>query len=219
MDVVEIYESIQGECVNAGRMTTFVRLAGCNLRCSWCDTKYAYDGTKMSDKTKMSVAQVMDKIREFNNNLVEITGGEPLLQREEVKELCYKLMKENFEVDIETNGSIPFDKGDFGMARMIMDIKCPSSGMQDKMIFANLRRLQSTFVQDCVKFVVNDEKDLEYVKGICERHVCNAKKYISPCWGTDISKIVEWMKQNKHLDLILSIQLHKVIWPVNKRGV
>ena len=160
MKINEIFKSIQGESSFAGIPTVFVRLAGCNLRCQWCDTKYAYD-----EGVDLIVDEVIGRVNAFGSQFVQITGGEPLLQ-EEVYELMDRLLNMDYNVSLETNGSINLSSVDKRVVKII-DIKCPSSGESDRMDFGNINYLTKS---DEIKFVINDRDDYNWAKEIIDRY-------------------------------------------------
>lgn len=211
MKINEIFKSIQGESSFAGIPTVFVRLTGCNLRCQWCDTKYAYD-----EGVDLTVDDVIDKIADLGLKSVEVTGGEPLLQKE-VYELMDRLLDVGYKVFIETNGSIDLGRVDKRVIK-IVDIKCPGSGESDQMYFNNLNYLLKT---DEVKFVIKDRGDYEWSKGVIKRFELLEKCSIlmSPVLG-DIEprELAEWILED-NLNVRLQIQLHKLIWHPEMRGV
>lgn len=207
MKVNEIFYSIQGEGILQGLPTIFIRLTGCNLRCSWCDTKYAYYKGK-----EMSMLQIIKKIKKFDCKRICITGGEPLLQKETL--MLIKKLK-NYEISIETNGSL--DISDYKNKAIIsLDIKCPSSNYADKMNYKNLRIISK---KDQVKFIVQDKKDFDYAIKIIKKYNLLRKTnvIISPVYRSNSKKIVSFLLKS-NLDLRFSLQLHKLIWG-NKRGV
>ena len=208
MRVTEIFHSIQGESSHAGRPCVFVRLTGCNLRCRWCDSEYTFTGGE-----KMSLDEVMERVRGYGCNLVEITGGEPLAQAEAL-DLIARLCDEDFEVLIETSGSIdiaPVDR----RARIILDVKCPGSGEAARNRWENLEILRP---HDEVKFVIADRADYDFARRIVEeRRLPNA--LFSPVWGEmDMKMLAEWMLADR-VDARLQTQLHKHIWGADVKGV
>ncbi len=209
MKVNEMFRSIQGEGVYIGVPMFFIRLTGCNLRCTWCDTEYAfYEGEDMS------VEEVMERVREEDMEWVCITGGEPLLQ-EEVYRLIDSLLREGYRVLVETNGSILIDKLPTEDNLVVsLDIKTPSSGMDKAMRLENLDYLGP---KDYVKFVIKDDADFDYAVKILREREFEGEVVFQPVWGTDI----EWLI-GKVLDSGLNVrvlpQLHKIIWG-NRRGV
>ncbi|MBW1940574.1 MAG: radical SAM protein [Deltaproteobacteria bacterium] len=212
LKVNEIFCSIQGESLYAGRPCVFVRLSGCNLRCSYCDTHYAYD-----EGTKMSIPEIMDRVGTFQYSLVEITGGEPMLQ-EDTPLLIRRLLENGDEVLLETNGSLDISSVDERCIK-IVDVKCPSSGEADKNHFENLKRLQT---HDQVKFVIANRKDYEYARGITELkyfQIPPGNRLFSPVSGKmNPADLAKWIIED-NLNVRLHLQLHKIIWPGNQRGV
>lgn len=209
--VNEIFHSIQGESTYAGRPCVFIRLTGCNLRCSYCDTTYAYE-----DGTFMSTGDIVEKTVSFGCPLVEITGGEPLLQSD-TPGLITALADMKFKLLLETNGSIDIGAVDKRCVR-IMDIKCPSSGEEGRNDYKNLQRLNPG---DEIKFVIADRKDYEFAFNIMRGIPQELKIQIlfSPCFSRiDPRELVSWMLADR-LDARLNMQLHKHIWPPDMRGV
>lgn len=208
MRVTEIFHSIQGESSHAGRPCVFVRLTGCNLRCRWCDSEYTFTGGE-----KMSLDDVMARVRAYGCNLVEITGGEPLAQAEAF-ELIARLCEESYEVLIETSGSIdiaPVDR----RAKIILDVKCPGSGEVAKNRWENLDALRP---HDEVKFVIAGREDYDFAKRIVEERSLTSALF-SPVWGEmDMKTLAEWMLADR-VPARLQTQLHKHIWGAEVRGV
>jgi len=206
MKVSEIFLSLQGEGTDMGLPTVFLRLTGCNLRCSYCDTRYAfYDGKEMSD------SEIIDKISEFNCNRVCITGGEPLLQ--DIYPLCKALKFKGFHIKLETNGSMPLKCKYFDI--IDMDIKTPSSGESERMIFSNIKRLRK---RDELKFVISNREDYEYSKGIIERFEPECNVIFQPSYNVLSPRdLAEWIIADK-LNARLGIQLQKLLWG-ERRGV
>jgi 7-carboxy-7-deazaguanine synthase len=210
MRITEIFHSIQGESSHAGRPCVFVRLAGCNLRCRWCDSEYTFTGGE-----KMAVGDVLARVRGYGCNLVEITGGEPLAQGEAF-ELIARLCDEGFEVLIETSGSIdiaPVDR----RAKIILDVKCPGSGEAAKNRWENLDELRP---HDEVKFVIAGRDDYDFAKRIvAEKNLDRWTVLFSPVWGEmDMKSLAEWMLADR-VAARLQTQLHKHIWGAEARGV
>ena len=207
MRICESFRSIQGEGLMIGSLTYFVRLAGCNLSCSWCDTKYSNE----EEGTEMSIDEIADLVKDDRN--ICITGGEPLLQ-DDVYPLMEELLRKGKTIVLETNGSVSLSKVPRDPRMIIsMDIKCPSSGMQSRMDMSNLQILKQT---DQLKFVVADRKDLEYAVSIIQKGVdCNV--IISPVGGMDIGPLADEVVERR-LDVRVLPQLHKIIWG-NKRSV
>jgi len=208
--VTEIFHSIQGESSHAGRPCAFVRLTGCNLRCRWCDSEYTFSGGE-----QMSVDDVVRQVKSYGCNLVEITGGEPLAQKESL-DLISRLCDEGFEVLIETSGSIdiaPVDK----RATIILDIKCPGSGEAEKNRWENLQHLKPN---DEIKFVIADRADYDWSRKVIEqRSLHRWTLLLSPVWGEmDLKSLAEWMLADR-VPARLQTQLHKHIWGAEARGV
>ena len=211
MQIAEIFTSIQGESSFAGLPCTFIRMAGCNLRCRYCDTVYAFEGGE-----SWSLNQVMDAVRQSGIFLAEITGGEPLLQ-EELYGLGDMLLSEGYTVLLETNGSLSLKHLDKRIIK-IMDLKCPGSGMSDHMDFSNIDYLTE---QDEVKFVIGDRKDFDWARKIIIVHglLNKCRVLISPRMPeVEARTAARWILEEK-LPVRLQLQLHKVIWPEGVRGV
>jgi 7-carboxy-7-deazaguanine synthase len=211
LKVCEIFTSIQGESSYAGIPCTFVRLMGCNLRCSYCDTTFAYD-----EGIELSEEEIMRKIRLAGIDLVEITGGEPLLQRE-VYHFTENLIEERYRVLIETNGSISIKDID-KRAVVVVDLKTPASGMSDKMDFSNLNEIKHN---DEIKFVITDRNDYEWSKDIIYRFDLMNKCHLllSPAYGIlAADTLARWMIDDK-VRARLNLQLHKYIFGPEKRMV
>ncbi len=217
--VVEKFVSINGEGKRAGQLAAFVRFKGCNLRCGYCDTKWAND--KNAPFTYMTDREIFDYVKHTGVKNCTLTGGEPLLQ--EGMEALLRLLSENkdLSIEIETNGSIdisPFrDISD--RISFTMDYKQPSSGMEGYMCLSNFNILKS---RDTVKFVSGTMEDLERAKEIMEKYKLRGKcgVYISPVFGSiEPSQIVEFMVSNKMNDVNIQLQMHKFIWEPDKKGV
>lgn len=211
LKVNEIYFSIQGESSKAGLPCIFIRLTYCNLRCTYCDTEYAfYEG---KDYT---INQVIEEIKKFDCRLVEVTGGEPLVQ-EECKELLCRLCNEGYEVLLETGGSIPIKEID-KRVMIIMDLKCPSSGMLKKNLYENIDYIKQN---DEIKFVIGSREDYEWSKDIIEKFDLNKKSNIlfSVVFGElEPVTLVEWILEDK-LNVRFQFQMHKFIWNPAEKGV
>jgi 7-carboxy-7-deazaguanine synthase len=210
MRITEIFFSIQGESSHAGRPCVFVRLTGCNLRCTWCDSEYTFTGGK-----RMSLEEVLARVKDYGCNLVEITGGEPLAQKEAF-DLIERLCNDGFEVLIETSGSIditPVDR----RAKLILDIKCPGSGEVAKNRWANLDDLRP---HDELKFVIADRGDYEWARAlIAEKRLDRWTVLLSPVWGRmDMKALAEWMLADR-VPARFQTQLHKHIWGAHVHGV
>jgi len=213
LKVNEIFYSIQGESSYAGCPCVFVRLTGCNLRCSYCDTSYAYE-----EGIWMDCGEILGRVRPFDCRLVEVTGGEPLLQ-EETPLLIDRLLDRGHTVLMETNGSLDIRLVDQRCIR-ILDVKCPSSGEADKNNLDNLRYLG---VHDEIKFVLGDRGDYDYARTILSsfsgRFPCTARPLFAPVYGRLApAALAAWILED-HLDVRLQVQLHKIIWGHEKRGV
>ena len=213
LKVNEVFYSIQGESSYAGRPCVFVRLTGCNLRCSYCDTRYAYE-----EGYDLEMGEIIDIVTSHRCGLVEITGGEPLMQ-EDTPFLIRRLLDLGFEVLLETNGSMDISVIDNRCVK-ILDIKCPSSGEAKKNYLENLKQLQP---KDEIKFAIGDRDDYDYAKKILsfmDRANGNIKPPLfSPVHGKMNPELMaQWILAD-HLDVRMQIQLHKVIWGPETRGV
>jgi len=209
--VNEIFRSIQGESTYAGELCTFVRLTGCNLRCSYCDTTCAYEGGR-----EMSVEQVLERVRSYNTRLVEITGGEPLLQPETPK-LAQALTDAGYRVLVETNGSVDISVLPVGAIR-VMDIKTPGSGMSERTDWANLKELRP---DDQVKFVITDRRDYEWARNVVAQHDLTTKVTVlfAPASGRlPPEALADWMVHD-NLPIRFQVQLHKLVWGPDAKGV
>lgn len=207
--ITEIFHSIQGESTHIGRPCIFIRLAGCNLRCVWCDSEYTFTGGE-----KMSVEEILEKIRPWPTRLVEVTGGEPLAQKESF-DLIARLCDEGYEVLIETSGSIDTEPVD-PRAKIILDVKCPGSGEESKNYWPNLERLRP---HDEVKFVIADRVDYEYARNLTREKLVGRTVLFSPVWGAmPLEDLAAWMLEDG-VDARMQVQLHKLIWGAEARGV
>ena len=211
--ITEIFLSIQGESSHAGRPCAFVRLTGCPMRCVWCDSEYTFTGG-----TRISFDEIFARLKEFGCNLVEVTGGDPLAQKN-VFPFITRLCDEGFEVLIETGGFFSTENVD-ERAKIILDVKCPSSGEAERNHWANLERLRKD--KDEVKFVVADLNDWEFAKRIItEYDLQNRAKeiLISPVFGIkNLAEIAEAVSKSD-LKVRLNLQLHKYIWGAETPGV
>jgi len=210
LNISEIFYSLQGETTFAGLPCIFVRLAGCNLRCSYCDTKYAYK----TEYTKTILELIKEIEKYLPAKLVTITGGEPLIQSN-VYELIDKLLEKNYKILLETNGSLPLDDIPEQVYK-IMDIKTPGSGMSNEMLWDNLSLLDS---KDEIKFVIKDKKDFNWsVKKIEKFKLEKMKVLFSPAYKyLDIKELASWILE-AHKNLRLQVQLQKYIWG-DRKGV
>lgn len=210
MVVTEIFESIQGETTHAGRLCSFVRFTGCDLRCRYCDSAYAYGGG-----TRMTREEIAGALKRFRARFTTLTGGEPMLQRE-VPLLCADLLGQGFEVAVETHGQAPLGHLPRGVRRII-DVKTPGSGEEDR-AFINLGDLQPG---DEVKFVVTSEADFRWSADVIRRFSLEGKVplLLSPVPGAvEPADLVRWMVADG-LDARLNLQLHKIIWGPSASGV
>jgi 7-carboxy-7-deazaguanine synthase len=207
----EIYLSVQGESSHTGLPCVFVRLTGCNLRCVWCDTAYAFHEGKTQ-----SIDQTLKDIKSFGINLVEITGGEPLMQ-EDVYPLMEALLENGYKVMLETGGSLSLGKVPRDVIK-IMDLKCPGSGEHKKNNLDNLKLLAP---HDEVKFVILDRRDYEWSRDLIKKYKINetAPILFSPVYGKlELKEMVKWILEDL-LPVRLQTQLHKVIWSKETKGV
>jgi 7-carboxy-7-deazaguanine synthase len=209
MKVNELFYSIQGEGSFAGLPTIFLRTTECNLRCSYCDSTYAYE-----KGTEMTIEEILKMIKKYPCKNLCITGGEPLLQPD-IPTLLDRLLQKKFMIQLETNGSIDIKAYTRKSFLMIsLDIKCPSSGMQAAMILTNISFLSK---KDQLKFIIKDKMDYNYAKNILRKYPPRCTVFFQPVWGTDPQKLTKWIL-NDGLTVRLSLQLHKIIWGA-KKGV
>jgi len=209
MKINEIFYSIQGEGLLTGTPTIFVRTTGCNLRCSYCDTKYAYD-----EGTDRTVEEILDRIKTFPCKNICITGGEPLLQKD-ASRLIKALLEKKYMICLETNGSKEIKKYTKKQSLVIsLDIKCPSSKMSTQMILKNISSLSK---KDQIKFVIKNKTDYEYAKKILQQYKPRCTVFFQPVWSTNPQKLASWIIDDG-LSVRLGVQLHKIIWGA-KRGV
>ena len=199
MRISEIFRSIQGEGRSQGLITTFVRLAGCNLDCAWCDTPYARAGGK-----EVPVGDVFQAVEFSTCRRVCITGGEPLLQRDEVAALAERLDGAGYRVEIETNGTIDFSPLQ-GSASICMDVKCPSSGEE-----SDLSLLSRITERDAVKFVVKGTEDLDYARDVIGSHPIPGEYLVSPVHGSDPGSLARQVL-DRNLPVRFQVQLHKIL--------
>jgi 7-carboxy-7-deazaguanine synthase len=219
LPVVETFTSLQGESTHAGRVCFFIRCAGCNLKCSYCDTLYAADDSVKG--TLMTVASLVEAAENSKTNLVEVTGGEPLIHSA-VPLLCRELIKKGFEVLVETNGS--FDRSVLDSnAAAIIDVKTPSSGMEKSFCFDNLKNFQH---RDEFKFIISDRNDFDYAVDFVKKHflsLTGSEKKVpalifSPAApAMDYEILAKWIIE-ANLPVRMQLQMHKIIWG-NKPGV
>jgi len=214
LNVCEIFLSIQGEGTRAGLPCTLVRLAGCNLRCRWCDTPYALEGGR-----EMSIEEILAEVQRLGCRRVELTGGEPLIQ-DASRELLTRLCDDGCDVLLETNGTVDISDVDERVAR-IVDVKCPSSGESATTMWANMERLRPT---DEVKFVVADRADYEFAREAAAARGLPRRCAVifSPVMDRGAAalppaRLAEWVLADG-LDVRVGLQLHKIIWPNAERG-
>ena len=206
MKVNEIFFSLQGEGKEVGKPTVFIRLTGCNLRCRWCDTEYAfYEGKEMS------IEEVIANVEVYGIKRACLTGGEPMLQREEVSALIGALLQKEYEISIETNGSLPIEGID-NRVLISMDWKTPSSGESDKMLQSNIAHLKKA---DQLKFVIADERDYEYARDFLRSHTMDCEVIFQPVGGVNIRWLAEKVLSDR-MNVRILPQLHKVIWGERK---
>lgn len=211
LKINEIFYSIQGESLQSGKPCIFIRLTYCNLRCSYCDTEYAF-----FEGNEMSISEILQNVKQYPCKLVEITGGEPLIQKN-VLILMRLLCDQGYDVMIETAGHLDISVIDRRVKR-IMDIKCPSSGESTKNRWSNIQHLQQT---DEVKFVVGSDDDLEWARNIIDTYdLCNRCPVLfSPVFNKmNYRRLAEWVLRSQ-LPVRMQIQLHKLIWEPDRRGV
>ena len=211
LKLIELYASVQGESTHVGRPCTFIRLVGCHLRCTWCDSTYTFKGGDWWD-----LDQIMNQVAELGPRLVEVTGGEPLLQKGCVP-LMQALLDANYEVLLETSGASDVSTVPDGV-QIIMDLKPPDSGEESKNIWENLEHLDAS---DEIKFVIASRRDYEWSRDVVLQRGLTALHSVlfSPVWGQLEPRIlVDWIMEDG-LDVRFQLQLHKVVWPAAERGV
>jgi 7-carboxy-7-deazaguanine synthase len=211
LNVCELFVSVQGESTYAGLPCVFVRLTGCNLRCSYCDTEYAW-----AEGQQMSIEQIKAEIKKFKCTLVEVTGGEPLLQEDTI-ELLGELVIDGYTLLLETNGSLPLDRVPSSV-HIIMDIKCPSSRENERMRWENLNTLEK---KDEIKFVISDRIDYEWAVEVLKTKLTERQCEVlfSPVADRLQPRLLaEWILKDG-IDVRFQLQLHKYVWPPQLRGV
>ena len=213
LQITEIFRSIQGESTRAGLPCTFIRLTGCNLRCTWCDTEYSFYGG-----TRMTLDEVIGKVKGFGGNLVEITGGEPLLQPP-VYALMDRLLAENYQVMLETSGERPVNRVPPQVIKII-DVKCPDSGEPDTFHLANVDHLAP---HDELKFVITTRRDYEFARDFTTQHQLvdrTAAVLFSPVHGqANLPDLAQWIIDDGLEQVRFGHQLHKAIWGADAQGV
>lgn len=225
MKVVEIFNSIEGEGSRAGYLATFIRLHGCNLMCSYCDSLYACSG---DDFEEMTYIDIINRVNKYNCKRITITGGEPLIH-DDINKLVQALITCGYRVNIETNGSEPIDKlveyllSDFSTdcinqhLMFTVDWKSYSSKMSRFNLPDNLRLLNA---KDVLKFVVGDKRDLDQMKDLLSHHELNCQVFVSPIFGDiEPKEIVEYLQMNELNQVRFQLQIHKFVWPADMRGV
>ncbi|MEC0267433.1 7-carboxy-7-deazaguanine synthase QueE [Paenibacillus anseongense] len=219
--MVEIFETVEGEGTRAGFPTVFVRLFGCNLRCTWCDTKYSYPPAEAENV--MTIAEIVSKVTSFRSRHICLTGGEPLLYGEKSLALIDALaeLEQVDDLHIETNGAIDLAMFVKRVAspkvRYIMDFKLPDSGEMEQMIISNFGLLRE---QDELKFVIGSEHDFRTAVDVLEKYPTKALPMFSPVWETmPPHKLVQHMLEAGLSKVKLNMQLHKIIWDPAMRGV
>lgn len=213
MKVHEIFKSIEGEGIRTGYPVTFIRLYGCNLRCSYCDTQYSCTG---GDYTEMTMKEILNSVADLKVKRITITGGEPLIHMS-IGYLVDTLIARGYEVNIETNGSVDIYNYLTTSAIITMDYKAPSSGMEHMMSLYNLKQLRK---QDVLKFVVGDLNDLNKMYQILYDYDPQCNIFVSPIFGKiEAVDIVEFLLKNGLKHVRVQLQLHKIIWDPSKRGV
>jgi 7-carboxy-7-deazaguanine synthase len=209
MEIIEVYHSILGESSYAGLPSIFVRLAGCNLNCAYCDTPYAKQAGY-----ELELAELCAQVGKYGCERVVVTGGEPLLQAE-VSPFCRWLLENGYQVLLETNGSLDITRLPPGVVK-IMDIKCPGSGEHGRMRWENLTCLAP---EDEIKFVICDRSDYEWAKGVIQRHELKHNLLMGVAYGCLEPKVlVDWILED-NLPVRFQLQFHKYIWPPDSRGV
>lgn len=211
LKINEIFYSIQGESSMAGLPCIFIRLTYCNLRCSYCDTEYAF-----YESTDYTIGEILTEINKFDCNLVEVTGGEPLIQKE-VLPLVKILCDSGYDVLIETGGSLSIKEVD-QRVKVIMDFKCPSSKMAEKNLFENINYLKKN---DEVKFVIGNREDYDWSKNVIDKYQLTEKcavLFSNVFSELEPVQLAEWIL-NDNLKVRFQIQMHKYIWSPTKRGV
>ncbi len=211
LKINEIFFSIQGESLFVGKPTAFIRTAICNLRCSWCDTKYAY-----WQGTVMTIPEILDVIRKYDTEYVCVTGGEPLGQQGS-RALMHELLLQSYKVSLETNGSYSIQGVPAAIVKVV-DIKCPGSGESDSVVWENVNMMQP---HDQFKFVVSSREDFDWALAVCKTHDLYRKCHIlfSPVFEKVTPReLADWIL-SAQARVTLQIQLHKQIWGPGERGV
>ncbi|CRX38324.1 radical SAM protein [Estrella lausannensis] len=210
--LIEIFPSVQGETSFSGLTSTFIRLASCNLRCTWCDTTYSFGRGEPS-----TIENILATVDSLGLRWVCVTGGEPLLQKEAIP-LMELLSQKGYVVSLETSGSLPIDAVPKSV-KIILDIKCPGSGMESKNLYENLRILKE---EDEVKFVIKDRADYDFACAISEKWGLFLRRepvLFSPVWGVLSPEELTWWMVKDKLKARLNLQMHKVIFGAERKGV
>ncbi|MEM4257665.1 MAG: radical SAM protein [Candidatus Thermoplasmatota archaeon] len=203
MNIHEIFYSIQGEGILAGIPTIFIRTTGCNLRCSYCDTTYAYHTGKT-----MSIPEIVDALQQYPCSTICLTGGEPLMQPD-CYDLLHQLLDKNYKISVETNGSISIQTLRSMKKIMIsLDYKCPSSHMHTHMNLENINLLRP---HDQLKFIIQNSEDYSCAREVIEKYHPSCYVFFQPVWGTDPKILLSWILQDG-LPVRLGLQLHKILW-------
>lgn len=220
MKIVELFSSIDGEGIRTGKLVTFIRTYGCDLRCSYCDSMYALEGT---DYTEMDISTILNKCKELKNKCITLTGGEPLIHKD-VDILIKELLKDGYEVNIETNGATDISKfiTDSEKLFFTIDYKTPFSKMENKMCMDNFYK--HVRPNDVVKFVCANEEDLDVMRNIAinmKNSLSNLPHiFVSPVFGEiEPVKLVEYIKKYDLQDVRVQLQIHKLIWEPTMKGV
>ncbi|GAA0374206.1 7-carboxy-7-deazaguanine synthase QueE [Bacillus horti] len=224
--MVEIFETVEGEGMKAGFPTVFVRVFHCNLRCTWCDTPYSY--APAEPEYEASIAELVADVQKYPSQSICFTGGEPLIHREKSAGIIHSLsyLDHIEDIHIETNGAIPIETFAKSRAadakwkqkvRFVMDYKLPDSGEMDKMVYENFKWLQK---QDEIKFVIGTDQDFEVALEVLDKYHEEGQVLMSPVWETmPPHKLVEKVLERKLSHVKVSLQMHKIIWDPNQRGV
>ncbi len=220
MKIVELFSSIDGEGIRTGKLVTFIRTYGCDLRCSYCDSMYALEGT---DYTEMDISTILNKCKELKNKCITLTGGEPLIHKD-VDILIKELLKDGYEVNIETNGATDISKfiTDSEKLFFTIDYKTPFSKMENKMYMDNFYK--HVRPNDVVKFVCANEEDLDVMLNVVTNMKNNLTTlphiFVSPVFGEiEPVKLVEYIKKYNLQDVRVQLQIHKLIWEPTMKGV
>ena len=211
LKLIELYASVQGESTHVGRPCTFIRLSGCHLRCTWCDSTYTFKGGDW-----WTFEQILSRVAELGPRLVEVTGGEPLLQKNCIP-LMQALIDQGYEVLLETSGASDISEVPDGV-RIIMDLKPPDSGEEKRNIWENLDHLDS---EDELKFVIASRRDYEWSREVVRVRGLEGRLSLlfSPAWGLiEPRELVDWIMEDR-IDVRFQLQIHKVLWPSAERGV